>query len=378
MKKYRFIKGIEVLVMVAILAAPVNVLASEPEEVVEEVPAEDKQETEAAETTETTPILNTILETTPVTEEQPTPAEQNPATTETTQAPENQQASETPETPETPEYKEPVVSVIFPSLPEDGESPLDFLIDPEQLIYLTDAAAYGGGRVDSGATILFRNHDRDYDFSRYSDRFEVLNQSEVPVKVTVTAQITNLGEIEMVGSPYIWDDEACQMYMAVVDNEGHERPLIEDGTVKIEVEMAEIDQYSFGLVGYCNPMGRWQDIYVGPRVTLTWDMEPVIPEELETPEIEIYNEILETVPVEEIGEPEPDSEPEPDTGSEPESATETTQETNKTTENKQQESTSETQENTVPESPAEGEQSSLDEEPPPPEDYSEPGPPSDD
>ncbi|SFO07392.1 hypothetical protein SAMN04487831_10797 [Pseudobutyrivibrio sp. UC1225] len=361
MKKYRFFKGIEVLALAAILAAPVNVLASEPEEVVEEVPAEDKQETEAAETTDTTPILNTILETTPVTEEQPTPAGENSENKETPQA------SETPETPETPEYKEPVVSVIFPSLPEEGESPLDFFIDPEQLIYLTDAAAYGGGRVDSGATILFRNHDRDYDFSRYSDRFEVLNQSEVPVKVTVTAQITNLGEIEMVGSPYTWDDEACQMYMAVVDNEGHERPLIEDGTVKIEVEMAEVDQYSFGLVGHCNPLGRWQDIYVGPRVTLTWDMEPVMPEELETPEIEIYNEILETEPYEEPEEPDADLEPEIESEPEPESPSELEPESETKPDSDQE-----------LEPPSEENQSTQDEEPPPPEDYSELGPPSDD
>ena len=316
MKKYRIFKEIEVLALAAILAAPVNVLASEPE-------------------------------TNPVTDEQPSTTEQSVT--------------------EISEHKEPVVSVIFPSLPEEGESPLDFLIDPEQLIYLTDAAAYGGGRVDSGATILFRNHDRDYDFSRYSDRFEVLNQSEVPVKVTVTAQITNLGEIEMVGSPYTWDEEACQMYMAVVDNEGHERPLIEDGTVKIEVEMAEVDQYSFGLVGHCNPLGRWQEIYVGPRVTLTWDMEPIIPEELETPEIEIYNEILETEPYEEIEEPgEPESEQEPEL------------EPTQTTEEEQQESSQDSQTDTTTEPSSDSTQSTQDDEPPPPDDSSEPGPPSDD
>lgn len=352
MKKYRFIKGIEVLTLAAILAAPVDVLASEP---IEEAQAGEKLKENPESSTKTpaeTPaeskIETMILETTPEPSVQQTAGEN---------------------LPESPENKEPVVSVIFPSLPEDGESPLDFFIDPEQLIYLTDAAAYGGGRVDSGATILFRNHDRDYDFSRYSDRFEVLNQSEVPVKIIVTAQINNLGEIEMVGSPYDWNDEACQMYMAVVDNEGHERPLIDNGTVEIKVEMAEVDQYSFGLVGYCNPNGRWQDIYVAPRVTLTWNMEPVLPAEKETeeaqPEYEIYNEILETVPYEEPGEPDSDPTPTPDA---------TIPEIDKV----QEEHSSEPQANTTPESPADGQEPPVDEEPSPPDDFEEPAPPSDD
>ncbi|SCZ76122.1 hypothetical protein [Pseudobutyrivibrio xylanivorans] len=348
MKKFRFIKGIEALMLAAILAAPVNVLASEPEEKpVEETQVEEKTDETSAETPTEAPtepkIETMILETTPEPSAQQTSGEN---------------------LPETPENNDPVVSVIFPSLPEDGESPLDFLIDPEQLVYLTDAEAYGGGRVDSGATILFRNYEGDYDFSRYSDRFEVINQSDVPVVVTVTAQMTNLGEIDMMDNPYFGDSEACTMYMAVVDNEGHERPLIDNGSVTIQTEMAAVDQYSFGLIGYCNPLGRWQDIYVAPRVTLTWNMEPVLPEG-KAPEVEIYNEILETEPYEEPGEPDPDPTPTPDA---------TILEIDKV----QEEHTSEPQANTTPESPADGQETTVDEEPPPPDDSDEPGPPSDD
>lgn len=357
MKKFRFIKGIEALALATILAAPVNVLASEPEEKPEEKPVEELQVEEKTDETST---------------ETPTEAPAEPKIEtmilETTPEPSSQQTSGD-NLPESPENKEPVVSVIFPSLPEDGESPLDFFIDPEQLIYLTDAAAYGGGRVDAGATLLFHNHDGDYDFSRYSDRFEVLNQSEVPVVVTVTAQMTNLGEIDMVDNPYFGDSEACTMYMAVVDNEGHERPLIDNGSVTIQTEMAAVDQYSFGLIGYCNPLGRWQDIYVAPRVTLTWNMEPVLPAEKETeeeqPEFEIYNEILETEPYEEPGESDPDAEPTPDA---------TIPEIDKV----QEEHTSEPQANTTPESSTDGQETPVDEEPPPPDDSDEPGPPSDD
>ena len=222
-------------------------------------------------------------------------------------------------------HKDPIISVLFPSISDEGESPLDFLIDPQQLVYLTDAAKYGGGRVDEGATMLFRNHDSDYDFSRYSDRFTVKNQSNVPVVVKVTASMSNLDEIDMVDNPNFGDREDCAMYMAIVDDEGHERPLIDNGSVTIEVQMREapenayvynidpesgtysyvmsgdpetidFDIYSFGLIGYCNPNGVWDDMEICPRVSLTWEVEPIITEEDEQP-VELLQEIFETVPV---------------------------------------------------------------------------------
>ncbi|SDB29174.1 hypothetical protein SAMN02910298_01422 [Pseudobutyrivibrio sp. YE44] len=246
-----------------------------------------------------------------------TAATETPATTQ-------QQIVKTVTIPTTA-HKDPIISVLFPSISDEGESPLDFLIDPQQLVYLTDAAKYGGGRVDEGATMLFRNHESDYDFSRYSDRFTVKNQSNVPVVVKVTASMSNLDEIDMVDNPNFGDREDCAMYMAIVDDEGHERPLIDNGSVTIEVQMREapenayvynidpesgtysyvmsgapenidFDTYSFGLIGYCNPNGVWDDMEICPRVSLTWEVEPIITEEDEQP-IELLQEIFETVPV---------------------------------------------------------------------------------
>ena len=94
-------------------------------------------------------------------------------------------------------YGKDVVSVALPAISEDGESPFDFIIDPQGLIYATDAAKYGGGKVEESATILFRNHDGEYDFSRRSDSLTVKNRSNVPVIVTITASVENLGDIEI-------------------------------------------------------------------------------------------------------------------------------------------------------------------------------------
>lgn len=205
-------------------------------------------------------------------------------------------------------YGKDVVSVAFPTISDDGESPFDFIIDPQELIYLTDAARYGGGKVEEGATLLFRNHEGEYDFSRRSDRLTVKNQSNVPVEVTISACVENRGEIDIVGNTDFGDSDSCSMYLAIVDDEGNEKPISEDGEISVSTEMHRapddayvyrideesgsysyefsrspdeiaFDSYSFGLIGYCNPGGNWQDISVHPVVRVTWKVEPVLSEE---------------------------------------------------------------------------------------------------
>ena len=205
-------------------------------------------------------------------------------------------------------YGKDVVSVALPSVSEGGDSPFDFIIDPQELIFATDAAKYGGGKVEEGATLLFKNHDGEYDFSRRSDRLTVKNQSNVPVVVTITASIDDLGDIDVVGSPDFGDSDACSMYLAVVDDEGNEKPISEEGEISVSTEMhkapedayvyrideengsysyefsrspeeIDFDSYSFGLTGYCNPNGNWQDISIHPIVRITWKVEPLLSEE---------------------------------------------------------------------------------------------------
>ena len=50
-----------------------------------------------------------------------------------------------------------IISVDFPTLQEDEDSPFDFFIDPQNLLFETGASLYGGGVVDEGANLLFHN-----------------------------------------------------------------------------------------------------------------------------------------------------------------------------------------------------------------------------
>ncbi|SFU65948.1 hypothetical protein [Butyrivibrio sp. M55] len=239
-------------------------------------------------------------------------------------------------------YGKDVVSVALPAISEGGESPFDFVIDPQGLIFATDAAKYGGGKVEEGATILFRNHEGEYDFSRRSDALTVKNRSNVPVVVTVTASIENLGDIEISGNTDFGDSDVCGMYLAVVDDEGNEKPISEDGEISISTEMhrapddayvyrideengsysyelsrspeeIDFDSYSFGLTGYCNPNGNWQDISVHPVVRVTWKVEPVLSEEEEAEQLEELEEAATAASSEQTEEQEEAKEPESDT-----------------------------------------------------------------
>ncbi len=267
-------------------------------------------------------------------------------------------------------YGKDVVSVALPAISEDGESPFDFIIDPQGLIFATDAAKYGGGKVEEDATLLFRNHDGEYDFSRRSDGLTVKNRSNVPVVVTVTASIENLGDIELSGSTDYGDSEACSMYLAVVDDEGNEKPISEDGEISISTEMRkapedayiyrideengsysyelsrspeeiDFDSYSFGLTGYCNPNGKWEDVSVHPVVKVTWKVEPVLSEEEEEePEQQEELEEAATAASSELTEEQEETkEPESDT---PKATEESEQKYSETTVNKTEAASTET------------------------------------
>lgn len=267
-------------------------------------------------------------------------------------------------------YGKDVVSVALPAISEESESPFDFIIDPQGLIFATDAAKYGGGKVEENATILFRNHDGEYDFSRRSDSLTVKNRSNVPVVVTITASVEELGDIEIAGNADFGDSDACSMYLAVVDDEGNEKPISEDGEITISTEMRsapddayiyrideengsysyelsrspeeiDFDSYSFGLTGYCNPNGNWQDVAVHPVVKVTWKVEPVLSdEEEEEPEQQEELEEAATAASSELTEEQEEAkEPESDT---PKATEESGQKDSETTVNKTEAASTET------------------------------------
>ena len=207
-------------------------------------------------------------------------------------------------------YGEDVVSVALPVVSKDGSSPFDFIIDPQGLIYETNAAKYGGGTVEEGASLLFHNYkNEDFDFSSYSDSLKVINRSTVPVVVRVAAKIADFGDIRLEQDDVFEEEDSCAIYLAVVDDEGNERPLSEDGEVILEAEMKEApaeaytyyyneeqdvyeyvstdtedidyDTYSFGLHGECNINADWSELSASPKVIVTWEVEPVMSEKEE-------------------------------------------------------------------------------------------------
>ena len=199
-----------------------------------------------------------------------------------------------------------IISVDFPTLQEDEDSPFDFFIDPQNLLFETGASLYGGGVVDEGANLLFHNRtEGKYDFSGESDKLTITNRSTVPVTITITARITDIGDLQMVQNKEIPEDDMPYVYLALVDDKGNEQPISGDGEVSIRVRMERasqnvysldsapdnyeyrlpetpedisFDTYSFGLTGECSSNADWSNIFVHPKVVITWHGEPVLEE----------------------------------------------------------------------------------------------------
>lgn len=199
-----------------------------------------------------------------------------------------------------------VISVDLPTVKEDEDSPFDFIIDPQNLLFETDAAVFGGGVVEEGANLLFHNRtEEEFDFSKYSDSLGVTNRSTVPVMVTISAKITDADDLQIVQDKELPEDVLPYVYLALVDDRGNEQPISKDGEVSINVEMEkapenayvytfdpetgkyeyglsasteeiDFDTYFFGLTGECSSNADWSNIAIHPKITVTWDVEPIL------------------------------------------------------------------------------------------------------
>lgn len=215
-----------------------------------------------------------------------------------------------------------VINVQLPII--GNESPFDFLIDPQNLIYLTDAARYGGGKVEEGANILFKNTQGDYAFSSKSDELVITNRSNIPVRLSIRAEVSNLGGTEFVGSRSELTGDTPSLFMALADKDGIRSVITEYGEATIDVvleaapdgtydfkwnedlekyeykvanEEADFDSFSFYIIADCNKDGDWGSVYGNPVISVSWVTEPVIPEpeEISDEEQEILGEIDELV-----------------------------------------------------------------------------------
>lgn len=207
-----------------------------------------------------------------------------------------------------PTGKDEIVSVVLPVIEE--RDPFSFFIDPLHIFYNTFGNSGGDIMVEEDTYLLFYNRDEsEYTLSSRSDSLEIINKSTVPVEVTITARIEEVDGISVMQEAVFEDRSSCDLYLALVDNEGNEQPLSEDGEVSVTVNLdrAPLDAYayvfnedteeyeyvcqagdvafdtcSFGLTGACNEKGDWTGISGTPHVTISWNVEPVIPDSPDT------------------------------------------------------------------------------------------------
>ncbi len=226
-----------------------------------------------------------------------------------------------------PTNSENVVSVILPTV--SAESPFDFLIDPERLVYKTGASKYGGGVVEEDANILFHNRLAEgVDFSRNSDLLSVTNKSSVPVDVKISARVKNLGEIKLSENTDIAELEEPVLYLALIDDDGNKKVMSEDvidTNITLDRAPAGVytwiydessdsyryvigddqdviyDSYSFGLTGECSNSEKWKNADVQPQVEITWEIEPVLESSVENNgQKEYYEEDYDNSQVDEL------------------------------------------------------------------------------
>lgn len=168
-----------------------------------------------------------------------------------------------------------IISVEFPILEEGKNSFFDFVLDPFGLLYRTGAAKYGGGSVQEGATLLFRNREGEYGFSKYSDYLTVVNQGEKPVAVTVSATVSGLEGMELASADDFSESKEAVLYLAMEDETGRTQPLSAEEEVSIS-QVVEPGSWSFRMVGACNSDADWQRMQsVYPKISVRWYAEPV-------------------------------------------------------------------------------------------------------
>ncbi len=211
---------------------------------------------------------------------------------------------------------ENVFQVLFPANTEDV---FDFIMDPQELIAQTHAAAYGNLSFEEGATLFFRRREEaGVDYSSSSDSLVITNLGTADVELVVTASISpdSLGAIVMTEDGTFADDQEASLYLALTDGEQMIPIDPETGAVLHAVlpgsggkdgtagqggagEQAGAEEqsgtgeqsgageqkgtgreYRFWLVGAVNRNGDWAEIgAASPKVTVTWSASALEKEE---------------------------------------------------------------------------------------------------
>lgn len=206
-----------------------------------------------------------------------------------------------------------VFKVEVPTIPT-GSTLFNFILDPQGLIEATNGAAYNtaaGSNVTftTGTTMYFKNDiDKaagNEDYSNKSDYVELKNKGTIDVDASVTATMSDLGDIEMATSnTFAASDDATSIYLALVDNKTTPTTRVltadaagvtlESGTIAksatanyYKVEYADgkysyeldpavnatFNSFKFALTGASNPNGDWSKLTTAaPKVKVVWSV----------------------------------------------------------------------------------------------------------
>lgn len=280
---------------------PESVTAETSESVVTEVLTESQE-------TETDEISDSYTSESGAAEAETTVVEETSASEDASDTSETEETEKTEEILEEPEA---VVSVELP-VESTGESVFDFIIDPQKLITLTDAAAYNGARFEPDASLYFRNSDGWYDYSSKSDYLTFTNLGNTYVNVSLSAQVVCDSTVSVADTKYFGLGNSDMLYLALVDSNGNEVPVNEYGYAEINTEVPNGQygmEYSFGLTGASNPYADWTNFSGNISILVVWEITPLgkwealqLEEQITGEDTEnkenILNEILETTPVE--------------------------------------------------------------------------------
>ena len=216
------------------------------------------------------------------------------------------------------------LDVVNVKLPTIGESsPFDYIVDPLGLIYATGAAKYGSGKVQENAGVLFRNSEGEYDFSNTSDFINIVNMSNVPVKVELTATLQGETDVSIVDNIEMLDSSTPALFMAFTDKDGIISSFEESGKSVVTVTLSpapketytfiydeergeykyelsdkidelSFDSFSFAVTADCNTQADWSDVASLPTLSVSWKTDPVLTDwdkvnaELEAQEKELF------------------------------------------------------------------------------------------
>ncbi len=145
------------------------------------------------------------------------------------------------------EHPMDIVNVQMPVVSDD--SPFDFVIDPMHLLYQTSAARSEENKVEENVGVLFKNTGGDYMFSHKSDMLKVVNKSNVPVKLVITASLENPESVKLVDSASELKGKTPGLFMALTDDVGITSVISSYGEAVIETVLKPVPEgtYKFEL-----------------------------------------------------------------------------------------------------------------------------------